>query len=248
MQIPSGISTRNILMKMSKIPLTFPPADVPPGVPSSCIHTSLALSKKYTPLYPTTHQLHFWAFPHPHQSPPSSLDCLNRRNLVLQLQFLLSLLLRFMILFLWWILLKLCPIIIHSAAHNLQTFVLAVFMRLIVFQCHNISTLIFDWHHSATLALVLNLMIFTWKKRWWARAEQFSCFAPNWCHVSFGVAVGIAMDWLSNITSGDGPVSMGLVLSSSNGVLDCMCMVSPTWGGGALSITTHIAGDCGGTR
>ncbi len=70
-----------------------------------------------------------------------------------------------MILFLWWILLKLCPIIIRSAAHYLQTFVLADFMRLIVFERHNVSTLIFDWHHSAISALVLNLMFFAWAKR-----------------------------------------------------------------------------------
>jgi hypothetical protein len=43
-------------------------------------------------------------------------------------------------------------------------------------------------------------------------------------------------------------VSMGLELSSSNGVLDLRRIVSPTWGGGALPITTHIAGDCDGSR
>ncbi len=153
-----------------------------------------------------------------------------------------------MILFFWWILLKLCPIIIPSSAHNLQTFVLAVFMRLIVFERHNTSTLIFDQHHSATSALVLNLMFFAWAKRWRARAEQFSCFVSNWCCVSFGVAVVMATGGLSNVTTGDGPVSTGLVLSLSNGVLYCRHMVSPTWGGGASSITTHIAGDCDGSR
>jgi hypothetical protein len=153
-----------------------------------------------------------------------------------------------MILFLWWILLKLCPLITCSAAYNLQTFLLAVFMRLIMFERHNISTLIFDRHHSATSALVLNLMFFTWAKMWWARAEQFFCFELNWCCVSFDVAVMMATSGLSNVTCGGGPVLMGLVCSLSNGVLDQRRMVRPTWGGGALPIITHIAGDCDGSR
>ncbi len=101
-----------------------------------------------------------------------------------------------------------------------------------MFECRNISTLIFDWHHSASSALVLNLMFFTRAKRWWARAEQFSCFALNWCCVLLDVVVVMATGGLSNVTSGDGPVLMGLVLSLLNGVLGCRCMVSPTWGGG----------------
>jgi hypothetical protein len=117
-----------------------------------------------------------------------------------------------------------------------------------VFERHNISTLMFDRLHSATSSLVLNLMFFTWAKRWRARAEQFSCFASNWCRVSFGVAVVMVTGGLSHITSGDDPVSIGLVLSSSNCVLDRRRMVSPTWAGGALLVTTHIARDCDGSR
>jgi hypothetical protein len=144
--------------------------------------------------------------------------------------------------------LKLCPIFICFTVHDPQTFVLVVFMRLIVFEHHNISTLIFDQHHSATSALVLNWMFFTWAKRWRAMAEQFFCFGLNWSHVSFGVVLLMAMGGLSNVTSGSGPVSIGLVLSSSNSGLDCRPMVSPAWGGGASSITTHITGDCDVSR
>ncbi len=90
--------------------------------------------------------------------------------------------------------------------HNLQTFVLAVFARLIVFEDHSISNLILNWHHSATSALVLNGMFLTWAKRWQTRAEMFSCFALNWCCASFSRVVVVAMGRLSNFTSWGGPV------------------------------------------
>jgi hypothetical protein len=79
-------------------------------------------------------------------------------------------------------------------------------------------------------------------------AVKFSCFASNWHCASFGVAVVMAMGGLSNVISGGGSVSIGLVLSSSNGGRDRRCMVSPAWGGGVSSITTHLDGDCGCSR
>jgi hypothetical protein len=75
------------------------------------------------------------------------------------------------------------------------------------------------------------------------------CFASNWHRALFGVAAVMAMGGLSNVTSGGGPVLMGLVvLSLSNGGLDCRHIVSPAWGGGVLLIAIHIAGDCDGSR
>jgi hypothetical protein len=46
--------------------------------------------------------------------------------------------------------------IMRSAAHNQHNRVLAVFWRVMGFNCHRISFLIFDKHHAATLALVQN--------------------------------------------------------------------------------------------
>ncbi len=74
------------------------------------------------------------------------------------------------------------------------------------------------------------------------------CFMLNWHCASFGVALLMATGGLSHITSGGVPVWMGLVLLLSNGGLDHRHVVSPAWGGGALLITTHITGDCDGSR
>jgi hypothetical protein len=45
-QVPSVFPKGNILKKMTEIPLTFPPVDIPPGQSSLCMCLSLALSKK----------------------------------------------------------------------------------------------------------------------------------------------------------------------------------------------------------
>ncbi len=86
----------------------------------------------------------------PHQSPPSYSDLVNPRNLVLQLHTPCSSLSRFKIFLHLWALVKFCSIIMRSAVHNLQTFVPAVLMRLMVFEHQRMSTLMLVWHHSAT--------------------------------------------------------------------------------------------------
>ena len=68
----------------------------------------------------------FWALPHPHQSPPSYSDLANRRNLALQLHTQRISLLRFRIFLRLWELVRFCPMIMCSVAHNLLTFCPAV--------------------------------------------------------------------------------------------------------------------------
>ncbi len=58
-------------------------------------------SQKNTTLRNLSQQLCFWAFPHPHQSPPSWPDCTNCRKRVLQLHIPRNSLLRFIIFLSW---------------------------------------------------------------------------------------------------------------------------------------------------
>ncbi len=94
------LSIRDISIGTTDPPcLTLQPLSLPKG---RLVHTHKSLwlpSKKYNPWYITTHQLCFWAWLHPHHSPPSLLGLANCRNLVLQVNTPLNSLLSFMIFF-----------------------------------------------------------------------------------------------------------------------------------------------------
>jgi hypothetical protein len=128
------------------------------------IHVALTTLKQNTTpriLQPTSSFLVFT----PHQSPPSYSDLAKRRNLVLQLHTPRSSILRFKIFLRLWSLVKFCPIIMHSTAHNLQIFAPAILTRLMVFERQRMLTLMWVRHHSATSAFVSNLRCFMWAKR-----------------------------------------------------------------------------------
>ena len=77
-----------------------------------------ALEKKYNPPYPTPHKLFFRAFPHPHQSPPSYSDLVNRRNLVLHVHAPRISVFKFKIFFRLWVEpVMFWPMMTRSVAH-----------------------------------------------------------------------------------------------------------------------------------
>jgi hypothetical protein len=111
------------------------------------------LGKKYNPPYPTTHQLFFEFYPS--SEPPSYSNLAKRRKLVLQLHTPRSSLLRFKIFLCLWTLVKFFPIIMRSTVHNLQIFVPAVLMRLMVFERQRMLTLM--WVEYGTTLQPLSL-------------------------------------------------------------------------------------------
>ncbi len=146
------------------------------------------------------------------------------------------------------------PIIIRSASHKRHVFVLAVFIKLIVFEHHSITIWMLDQHQAATVAFVLNVMFFTWAKRWWARAEQVSRLALGWfCASGLLVVVVFATGGLSTIDiHWGGPSSagliMGLLFSDGCGCERRFSIGRGSGGGdGTSSIITHVSGDCNGS-
>ncbi len=173
---PPGKTTWESDPKAPNFPFRW---QAPRGLITSHPHVSGSI-KKIQPLLPNSSPALVSGFSHPCKSPPSYSDCKNRRNLVLQEQIPLRSFLRFNIFLCrcWW--LKLWPMTMHSAAQRRYSFVLAVFIRVVGFNCQMISTLIWDPHHSATSAFVLKRMHFTWEKRCWTSAEQLSCPGSWW--------------------------------------------------------------------
>ncbi len=184
MQIPLGVSHKSSpFWKETRAFLTFPPIQNPKRFSTSHSTWHWLRSKKYNPPYSTTHQLFFWAFT-PSSEPPFLLgSCgplepcfigtdamqftLEVQNLPLSVGVC-----------------EVLPIIMRSAAHNWQTFVLTVLTGLIVLDRQRISTLMLVWHHSATSAFLLNSRFLTWAMRWQASADQLSCRASR-----LGVAI-----------------------------------------------------------
>ncbi len=146
------------------------------------------------------------------------------------------------------------PIIICPAVHNRHAFVLAVVIKLILFERHSISNWMFNQHQAATSTFLLNFMFFTWAKRWRARAEQFSCLASDWCHASgLLVVVVFATGGLSTIDirwGGPSLAGLSMVLLSSDG---CYCEhrfsigCGSGGGDGMSSIITQVSGNCNGS-
>jgi hypothetical protein len=195
--------------------------------------------KKTNPLYLTSQQLCFRAFPHPHQSPPSSPDRENSRNHVLQVQTPHTSLFKLSRPFLQCMLRRFCPMSILSAAHRRQERVPAVDINPVVFDCHNISTLTLFRHQVTTSALDVNEQPFTWENRCHARAELASC-------------------WVSGGSGGNGGISWGglesmlwiklLILDSlgsdgdDHGRRFIRCGLSNGWLGGVPSMKIHQGG------
>ncbi len=152
----------------------------PQGVLSLYIHMSLAPSKKIQPPISNSSPTLFLSFSHPHQSPPSYSNCENRRKLVLHEQIPLSSFFRFNIFLLQCGRLKLWPMTMRLAVQRQHILVLAVFNKVMGFDCQMISTSMWDQHHLATSTFVLKRIRFTWEKRCQASAEQLSCLGTIW--------------------------------------------------------------------
>jgi hypothetical protein len=102
--------------------------------------------------------------------------------------------------------------IILSTAHKRQNLVLAVFWSAIGFDCHMISTLMFDQHHVATLAHVRKWRWHAWEYRWQASAEQLSCFVVHWRVAVLASAVRLVFAGNPNVIVGGDPLVVGGVL------------------------------------
>ncbi len=166
---------------MTKIPLTFTPVHKPQGHSTSHPRGIDNARKKIKPPVFNNPPALFWVLPLIRAPLPTqilqtigtlSYNCIPRA--------LCSSLFRFKIFLRQWTLVKLCPIIMRSTAHNVQTFVPTILTRLMVFEHQRMSTLMWVQHHSATSTFVSNWMCFMWVKRWRASADQFSCCALSW--------------------------------------------------------------------
>jgi hypothetical protein len=103
--------------------------------------------------------------------------------------------------------------IMRSAVHNRHNCVLAIFWRVMGFECHRILILIFDRHHVAALALVRNERFWVWEYRCRASEEQLSCLV---CHghganisigggsPTTGLSIELVSDWLLMTTHNGG--------------------------------------------
>jgi hypothetical protein len=108
---------------------------------NSQLHHSTGSVKKNTTHRTQQHPLLcFRVLSHPHQSPPSKLDCENLRNLAFQVKFPRNSLLRFKIFVRRWALDMLCPRIMRSAAQRQHIFVPAVLTKPIVLARYTTST------------------------------------------------------------------------------------------------------------
>jgi hypothetical protein len=107
--------------------------------------------------------------------------------------------------------------IMRSAAHNQHNCVLAVFWRVMGFDCHRILILIFDQHYVVALALIWNERFWVWEYTCRANAEQFSCLVCCGRGENIGIGGGSPMtglsielmsDWLSMTTHNGGVFSL----------------------------------------
>jgi hypothetical protein len=157
-------------------------------------YCTIIIIKKNNPLYLTSQQLCFWAFPWPHQSPSSWPDLENRRNRIIQLQMPCISLVKWSRPFLQCVLQRVCPIptSILSTAHKWQEWVPAVDIKPILFDCHKIFTLIIFQHQVATSTLDANERSFALERRCHTRAE-------------------LASGWVSGGLGGNGRISWGVL-------------------------------------
>ncbi len=158
-------------------------------------------------------------------------------------------LLRLMILVLLLALMKLWPVIMRSAAHNQHSCTLAVFWRVMGFDCHRILILMLDWHHVVTLALIWNGRCWTLEYMWQASAEQMFCLVCCGCGANVGIGGGslltgssieLLLDWLLMTTHnggvflldpGFGVVCCILREKWLECIMDCVCDGWDGWGG-----------------
>ncbi len=138
-KICSGVSHKSSpFEKETRVILTFPPVQNPKRF-STSHSTWLWHRSKSTTLHIHQHTSSSFGLLHPHQSPPFYSNLAKHRNLILQEHMPPNSLLRFKIFCCLWACVKFFPIIMRLVAHNWQTFVLAVLMRLIVLEHQRMS-------------------------------------------------------------------------------------------------------------